>query len=55
MKKALGIDRSGQDGALDGRVTALFDVRGNLSALDAVLAEIEHEDVNVIVFGGQPP
>lgn len=35
-----------------GRVAALYDVHGNLPALDAVLAEVEEEDVDLIVFGG---
>ena len=34
------------------RVAALYDVHGNLPALDAVLAEVEREDVDRIVFGG---
>jgi putative phosphoesterase len=34
------------------RVAALYDVHGNLPALDAVLAEVEGEDVDRIVFGG---
>jgi putative phosphoesterase len=34
------------------RVAALFDVHGNLPALEAVLAEVEREDVDVIVSGG---
>ena len=34
------------------RVAALFDVHGNLPALDAVLAEVERERVDEIVCGG---
>lgn len=34
------------------RVAALYDVHGNLPALDAVLAEVEAEGVDAIVFGG---
>jgi putative phosphoesterase len=34
------------------RVAALYDVHGNLPALDAVLAEVEREEVDRIVFGG---
>jgi putative phosphoesterase len=34
------------------RVAALYDVHGNLPALDAVLAEVEGEGVDRIVFGG---
>jgi putative phosphoesterase len=34
------------------RIAALYDVHGNLPALEAVLAEIEHEDVDAVVFGG---
>jgi 16S rRNA processing protein RimM len=34
------------------RVAALYDVHGNLPALEAVLAEVEHESVDQIVFGG---
>src|SRR3954447_5233835 len=34
------------------RVAALYDVHGMLPALDAVLAEIEREDVDLLVFGG---
>jgi putative phosphoesterase len=34
------------------RVAALYDVHGNLPALDAVLAEVEREDVEEIVSGG---
>ena len=34
------------------RVAALYDVHGNLPALEAVLAEVEREDVDLIVFGG---
>src|SRR3954451_22397880 len=34
------------------RVAALYDVHGNLPALEAVLADVEREDVDAIVFGG---
>lgn len=34
------------------RVAALYDVHGNLPALEAVLAEVEREDVDLIVSGG---
>jgi predicted phosphodiesterase len=34
------------------RVAALYDVHGNLPALEAVLAELEAEPVDAIVFGG---
>lgn len=34
------------------RVAALYDVHGNLPALEAVLAELEHERPEVVVFGG---
>jgi predicted phosphodiesterase len=34
------------------RVAALYDVHGNLPALEAVLAEVENEDVDAIVSGG---
>ena len=34
------------------RVAALYDVHGNLPALDAVLADVERADVDRIVFGG---
>jgi putative phosphoesterase len=34
------------------RVAALYDVHGNLRALDAVLAEVEAEDLDAIVLGG---
>ena len=34
------------------RVAALYDVEGNLPALDAVLAEVERESVDVVVCGG---
>jgi predicted phosphodiesterase len=34
------------------RVAALYDVHGNLPALDAVLAELEQEEPDAIVFGG---
>ena len=34
------------------RIAALYDIHGNLPALEAVLKEIEHEDVDTIVVGG---
>ena len=34
------------------RVAALYDIHGNLPALNAVLAELEREDVDHIVIGG---
>jgi predicted phosphodiesterase len=34
------------------RVAALYDVHGNLPALDAVLADVAREDVDAIVCGG---
>ena len=34
------------------RVAALYDIHGNVPALDAVLAEVEREGVDLIVFGG---
>jgi putative phosphoesterase len=34
------------------RVAALYDVHGNLPALEAVLADVEREPVDAIVFGG---
>jgi predicted phosphodiesterase len=34
------------------RVAALYDVEGNLSALDAVLGEVANEGVDVVVCGG---
>jgi Icc-related predicted phosphoesterase len=34
------------------RVAALYDVHGNLPALEAVLAEVERASVDLIVFGG---
>jgi putative phosphoesterase len=34
------------------KVAALYDVHGNLPALDAVLAEVEREGADVIVLGG---
>jgi putative phosphoesterase len=34
------------------RVAALYDVHGNVHALEAVLAELEHERVGAIVIGG---
>lgn len=33
-------------------VAALYDVHGNVRALEAVLAEVEHERVDEVVFGG---
>jgi putative phosphoesterase len=34
------------------RVAAIYDVHGNLPALEAVLADVEHEDLDAIVCGG---
>lgn len=34
------------------RVAALYDIHGNLHALEAVLEEVEREDVGLIVIGG---
>jgi putative phosphoesterase len=34
------------------RVAALYDVHGNLPALEAVVAEVEREGVDTILFGG---
>ena len=34
------------------RVAALYDIHGNVPALDAVLAEVEREGVDLIVWGG---
>jgi putative phosphoesterase len=34
------------------RVAALYDVHGNVPALEAVLAEVEREGVDAVVFGG---
>jgi len=34
------------------RVAALYDVHGNLPALDAVLAVVQAEDIDLLVFGG---
>jgi putative phosphoesterase len=34
------------------RIAALYDVHGNLPALEAVLAEVEREEVDAIVLGG---
>ena len=34
------------------RVAAIYDLHGNLPALDAVLAEVEREDVDLVVVGG---
>ena len=34
------------------RVAALYDVHGNLPALEAVLADVEREGVDAILFGG---
>ena len=34
------------------RVAALYDIHGNLPALEAVLADVEGENVDAIVFGG---
>jgi predicted phosphodiesterase len=34
------------------RVAALYDIHGNLPALEAVLAEVEREGVDAVVSGG---
>jgi predicted phosphodiesterase len=34
------------------RVAALYDVHGNLPALEAVLADVERQEVDTILFGG---
>src|SRR5690349_17264109 len=34
------------------KVAALYDVHGNLPALEAVLAEVEREQPDLVVFGG---
>ena len=34
------------------RVAALYDIHGNLPGLEAVLAEVEREGIDAIVFGG---
>jgi len=34
------------------RIAALYDIHGNVPALDAVLAEVEREGVDVVVWGG---
>ena len=34
------------------RVAALYDIHGNIDALDAVLTEIESSDIDLIVIGG---
>ena len=34
------------------RVAALYDIHGNLPALEAVLADVEREDIDAIVVGG---
>jgi putative phosphoesterase len=34
------------------RVAALYDLHGNLPALDAVLAEVDRSEIDLIVFGG---
>ena len=34
------------------RVAALYDIHGMLDALEAVLAEVEREDVDAVVLGG---
>jgi len=37
------------------RVAALYDVHGNLPALEAVLAEVERESPDVVLVGGDTP
>src|SRR5205823_13547377 len=39
------------DGALM-RIAALYDIHGNLPALEAVLADVDREGVDEVVFGG---
>ena len=34
------------------RVAAIYDIHGNLPALEAVLQEIRHEEVDHVVVGG---
>ncbi|HEY3566387.1 MAG TPA: metallophosphoesterase family protein, partial [Thermoanaerobaculia bacterium] len=34
------------------RVAALYDIHGNLPALEAVLAEVRRADVDLVVIGG---
>ena len=34
------------------KIAALYDIHGNLPALEAVLSEIDREEVDVIVVGG---
>jgi predicted phosphodiesterase len=34
------------------RVAALYDIHGNIPALDAVLADVERADVDLVVWGG---
>jgi putative phosphoesterase len=34
------------------RVAALYDIHGNMPALEAVVRELEHEDVDAVVVGG---
>ena len=34
------------------RVAALYDIHGNLPALEAVLADVQREGVDAIVIGG---
>jgi putative phosphoesterase len=43
-----------EGGAASGalKIAALYDVHGNVPALEAVLAEVEREGVDAIVFGG---
>ena len=36
------------------RVAALYDIHGNVAALDAVLAEVRAEGVDLVVIGGGP-
>jgi putative phosphoesterase len=45
---SLGCDPGGEGV----RIAALYDVHGNLPALDAVLAEVDRERVDLLVFGG---
>ena len=48
----LRVRHVGQGYAPPMRVAALYDVHGMLPALEAVLAEVEREDVDLLVFGG---
>src|SRR5258708_5467495 len=43
---------SKETGGMAKRVAALYDIHGNLPALEAVLDEIRHADVDHVVVGG---